>query len=371
MKEKKVFWNLVALAVAWGAPLGIQAGQPGAISESEPKRSALESWWNGKYASGNWFGVRDTLEDHGLKLGVEWKANFLWNVDGGLEQRFGYDDEWKFRGTLDFAKATGWEAIEGLTAYSDLRYRGGAGVNKWVGASNQFSSEHLPRRQVVAFSASVSDLYDARALWDKGVSDPFRRVAESNGYFHQSAAEQIFHQQYLHLGSRDPRQWLRLGRQLFGMGRLYQGKALRLVLPPERLIYGNSRRYRDVQPRSILCWSSAEHNGLYWLIETGFTPKIGPSKLPGRYAAGFIYWGVENTSFFGRNTISRLLFYWQADQQLYREPSPEAPPSAITGPSDGKSVATEESPRKGKALQAETQRAGTVFLQPDRLRAKV
>ena len=139
MKEKKVFWSLVALAVAWGAPLGIQAGQPGAISESEPKRSALESWWNGKYASGNWFGVRDTLEDHGLKLGVEWKANFLWNVDGGLEQRFGYDDEWKFRGTLDFAKATGWEAIEGLTAYSDLRYRGGAGVNKWVGASSQFA----------------------------------------------------------------------------------------------------------------------------------------------------------------------------------------------------------------------------------------
>jgi porin len=54
-----------------------------------------------------------------------------------------------------------------------------------------------------------------------------------------------------------------------------------------------------------------EHNGLYWLAETDFTPKIGPSKLPGRYAAGFIYWGSENTSFFGQNYDEKLLFYWR------------------------------------------------------------
>jgi hypothetical protein len=42
-------------------------------------------------------------------------------------------------------------------------------------------------------------------------------------------------------------------------------------------------------------------NGLYFLGETGVTPKLGPSKLPGRYAAGFIYWGVENKSFFKEN----------------------------------------------------------------------
>ncbi len=112
MNKNKVISGLAAFGLAWGFPLGAQAGQ---TSPSEPKAeaSALAQWWNGKYASGNWFGVRDTLEDHGLKLGVEWKANFLWNVDGGLQQRFGYDDEWKFRGTLDFAKFTGWDASRG------------------------------------------------------------------------------------------------------------------------------------------------------------------------------------------------------------------------------------------------------------------
>ncbi|HVJ56302.1 MAG TPA: hypothetical protein VM574_00550, partial [Terrimicrobiaceae bacterium] len=63
MKEKRVLWGLVVLGVAWGVPVGVRAGQTTAVSESKPKGSALESWWNGKYASGNWFGVRDTLED--------------------------------------------------------------------------------------------------------------------------------------------------------------------------------------------------------------------------------------------------------------------------------------------------------------------
>ncbi|HEY5741017.1 MAG TPA: hypothetical protein VIS99_00640, partial [Terrimicrobiaceae bacterium] len=38
----------------------------------EASESSLSGWWNGKYATGNWFGVRDTLEDRGLKLGGRW-----------------------------------------------------------------------------------------------------------------------------------------------------------------------------------------------------------------------------------------------------------------------------------------------------------
>ena len=338
MKEKKVFWNLVALAVAWGAPLGIQAGQPGAISESEPKRSALESWWNGKYASGNWFGVRDTLEDHGLKLGMEWKANFLWNVDGGLEQRFGYDDEWKFRGTLDFAKATGWEAIEGLTAYSDLRYRGGAGVNKWVGASNQFSPStfqggRLWRFQQVYLTYTTPELFGIKEFltlsggWqnptDIFINQPLNKFFINNTFTSDRG----------------------IRANGFGWGGSYSAWGGYIKVKPLDWYYLQSGLYMAIpgatatSNHGLFFAGAPEHNGLYWLIETGLTPKIGPSKLPGRYATGFIYWGVENTSFFGTKHDQQVLLYWQADQQLYREPSPEAPPSAITGPSNGKSIA--------------------------------
>ena len=283
MKEKKVFWNLVALAVAWGAPLGIQAGQPGAISESEPKRSALESWWNGKYASGNWFGVRDTLEDHGLKLGVEWKANFLWNVDGGLEQRFGYDDEWKFRGTLDFAKATGWEAIEGLTAYSDLRYRGGAGVNKWVGASSQFAPStfqggRLWRFQQVYLTYTTPELFGIKEFltlsggWqnptDIFINQPLNKFFINNTFTSNRG-----------IGANG----IRVGRKLLGVGWLYQGKASRLVLPAEWSIHGHSGREHAVQSRPILCWRpTCQPQWPVLAHRAGFTPKIGPSQLPGR-----------------------------------------------------------------------------------------
>lgn len=49
----------------------------------EPAEPWYEQWWNGKYASGNWFGVRDTLEDRGLKLGGRWIGVYYGVVDGG------------------------------------------------------------------------------------------------------------------------------------------------------------------------------------------------------------------------------------------------------------------------------------------------
>jgi carbohydrate-selective porin OprB len=52
---------------------------------------------------------------------------------------------------------------------------------------------------------------------------------------------------------------------------------------------------------------------------------------------------VENTSYYGANYDQRVIFYWQADQMLFREPSPEEPAPLAKGPSDGKSVASSKS----------------------------
>ena len=56
---------------------------PSRLLPQEPSEPWLAQWWNGKYASGNWFGVRDTLEDHGLKLGGRWIGVYYGVVDGG------------------------------------------------------------------------------------------------------------------------------------------------------------------------------------------------------------------------------------------------------------------------------------------------
>jgi carbohydrate-selective porin OprB len=78
-------------------------------------------------------------------------------------------------------------------------------------------------------------------------------------------------------------------------------------------------------------------NGLMAMLETGITPKIGD--LPGKYAVGGYYYGGQKNSFNGTSNYGQYGFYFQADQMLYREPSPEPEPMA-KGPSDGKSIAT-------------------------------
>ncbi len=69
MKQTMQQRTLIGLAAA---VLGVVTlARAGETANTEEGKSFLEEWWNGKSATGNWFGVRDTLEDHGLKLGVE------------------------------------------------------------------------------------------------------------------------------------------------------------------------------------------------------------------------------------------------------------------------------------------------------------
>jgi len=81
-------------------------------------------------------------------------------------------------------------------------------------------------------------------------------------------------------------------------------------------------------------------NGLMTMVETGVTPKLGASKLPGKYAIGGYYYGTSKKSFFGTPGYGQYGMYLQADQMLFREPSPEEPAPLAKGPSDGKSVST-------------------------------
>ncbi len=90
-------------------------------------------------------------------------------------------------------------------------------------------------------------------------------------------------------------------------------------------------------------------NGLMVMAETGITPKFGASELPGKYAMGGYYWGNQKDSFNGTYNWGQYGFYWQADQMLFREPSPEEPAPLAKGPSDGKSTVDSKSGKSFKA----------------------
>jgi len=80
-------------------------------------------------------------------------------------------------------------------------------------------------------------------------------------------------------------------------------------------------------------------NGLMAMAETGVTPDLGASELPGKFAFGGYYWGNQKNSFNGTPHYGQYGFYAQADQMLFREPSgpqEEATPAG-KGPDDAKS----------------------------------
>jgi len=328
MKNK----NPVRITIAKGLAL---IGLVGTIGTASAEYR-FSDWWEGKYATGNWFGARETLVDHGVTFSGEWKANFLWNVDGGLQQRFGYDDEFKFRVLLDASKLTGWEALDGLTFFSDVRYRGGAGVNKWVGASANFAPStfqggRLWRFQNAYATYTTPELFGVKQLltisggWqnptDIFITQPLNKFFVNNTFNSGrglSANGIPWGGSYAAWGGYvkvKPLDWY------------YAQAGLYLAIPQGTATNNHGLDFAGYRINPDL-------NGLYFLAETGVTPAIGPAKLPGRYAAGFIYWGVENTSFYGEKYDEKVAVYWQADQMLFREPSAGEP--AGKGPSDGK-----------------------------------
>ena len=137
---------IVVATVALMAACPLRAGTT--VSENRVETSSkswLAKWWNGKYAGGNWFGVRDTLEDYGLTLGGNWTGVFYGVVDGGKPNVRGgfFDEEIQFTGELDVAKLTGWEPLEGLKGFGEVRWRDGLDPNLRVGASSNFQPSHF------------------------------------------------------------------------------------------------------------------------------------------------------------------------------------------------------------------------------------
>jgi len=321
------------------------AALAGTISTARAE-NFLSEWWQGPCATGNWMGGRDILVDHGVTLSGEWKANILWDVDGGAEQRFGYDDEWKLRALLDVSKITNWKALDGLTLFSDVRYRGGSGVNKWAGATGNFAPSayqggHLWRFQNAYATYAVPELFGIRNLLT--VSGGWQNPTD---HFIRQPLNKFFVNNTFSSGRGLSANGIPWGGSYAAWGGYlnvkpvdwyYAQAGLYLAIPQGTATNNHGLAFAGYRINPDL-------NGLYFLAETGVTPKFGSAQLPGRYAAGFIYWGVENRSFFGQSCDEKVAVYWQADQMLFREPSPvESVLLPGKGASDGKTAAAPKS----------------------------
>lgn len=187
------------------------------------------------------------MEDHGIKPGAEWKANILFNVDGGLQQRGGYDDEFKFRLTIDLAKLTGWEAIEGLTL--DVRYRGGAGVNKFTGTSSQFVPSTFQGGRLWRFQNAYATYTTPGTLGVKEFLTISGGWQNPTDIFVTPKINFLSTTRLLPTVALVP--MVSAGvRELFSLGRIRKDQAHRLVLCSKWPLYGYSRRREHIESRA-------------------------------------------------------------------------------------------------------------------------
>ena len=342
---------IVVATAALMAACPLRAGTT--VSENRVETSSkswLAKWWNGKYAGGNWFGVRDTLEDYGLTLGGNWTGVFYGVVDGGKPNVRGgfFDEEIQFTGELNVAKLTGLEALEGLKGFAEVRWRDGLDPNLRAGASSNFQPSHFQsgkqwRLMTFGLTYTTPEVFGVKEFLTVtgGWIQPQREFIDQplsqlfvNDAFESSkgiGANIPFSSSFSTWGGTlkiKPLDW-------------YYAKAGLFMSYPEATSTDNHGLAFEGFGRD------PSQNGLFAIGETGFTPKIGASKLSGKYAFGGFYYEQQNTSFFGTPYPGFYGFYWQADQMLFREPLPEEPAPLANGPSDGKSVADGKS---GKSL---------------------
>lgn len=298
-------------------------------------QSSLSDWWNGSHATGEWLGARSALDDRGLVLGGSWKSNFFGVVDGGKQQQGAFDEQILFSLKIDFEKLAG---IPGLTAQASAWYRDGRGVNNYVGASAAFNPSALQvgtgwRLLPVYLQWESRDLLPVKDMVTLagGWANPYY-------FFIQQPASQLFVNNALF----QTKGLVNSGIPWSGAAETWGGH---LKIKPTTWSYAQAGLYMAI-PGALSSGnrgvyfegaSPADSNGLYAIGETGVTPQIGASKLPGKYAFGGIYFGVENQSYNGTPNTGRYALYGQVDQMLFREAG--VPTAGQDEPGDHKTVA--------------------------------
>jgi porin len=262
-----------------------------------------------------------------------WKGTFYGIVAGGIRQRGAFDEELHFHLKLDFEKMFG---LTGLSAYGSVRWRDGENPIFYTGNSSAFN----PSNTQVGKQWRLMPLY---LTWESRDLLPVKdMITLSGGWtnpyyaFIQQPESRLFVNNAIH-------QTKGLVNSGFPWSGAYNTWGGHIKVKPVDWHYVQAGLYMAI-PGAL---STANHglyfegahpadsNGLYAIGETGITPKIGAGKLPGKYGFGGMYFGLENKSFFGETYDGRYALYWQADQMLFREPTP-APESAAP---QGKSAA--------------------------------
>ena len=310
--------------------------------------SDTEKWWNGKgllAGSGNpLFDARKSLADRGLSFNGNYQGAFFGVVDSQNGSRGFWDEQINFGSELNFGKMLGQDALNGLLAFGNFRYRDAfpqSNPNTYVEANSMFSPTNWQsgtQFRVMSFGLeagtsellAIKDMVVIRAGWlqpqKEFIDQPLSKLFLNNAV---NSAKGVGGN--IPFGSSFSTWGGTLNVKLHET--VYVKNGLFMSYPQATSSTNHGLAYQGFGPNTDL-------NGLFYMGEAGYTPKIGESKLEGRYAFGGYYYGTpggQTKSWNGTEAAGRYGFYFQADQMLYREPSSEAASTKSQAASDGKS----------------------------------
>jgi porin len=319
--KRAVFGLTLSLAVFGSAFHGIAGATAPASPDNTREQSALAAWWNGKGVTGDWLGARPFIAGNGVTLGGTWRGIFFGILDSENGSGNAFTQELVFSGRVDFLKLTKAQTLDGLAGFIEGRWREpgyDANPNNIVEASNLFNPSRISGGlgwRLVTFGLTyktpellgVENLVTLTAGWLRPqrefVQQPLSGLFANNA---MAVAKGLggnipFSASFSSWGGTllvEPVKWQ------------YTKLGLFMSYPEATLSSNNGLMFQGYTP-------DPSENGLFFMGESGFTPEIGSSRLPGRYAFGTYFYQEDNPQF-GTNKYG---FYWQADQMLYREPS--------------------------------------------------
>jgi porin len=314
-----------------------------------PRRPATEAslpnpladWWHGSYLLGKDgftpLNLRGHFQDRGLSFDGNYQGAFFGVVASQKGSRGFWDQQLNFGATWNLGKFFDEANLEGLTLFGSARYRDGwpqSNPNEFVQANGMFNPSNWQ-------SGTQFRLLNFGFEWDSLSLLPVEHMLTLKGGWLQPQKE--FVDQPL--------------SKLFLNNAINSAKGIGGNIPFSSSFstWGGTITFRPLEnfyTKHAIFMSfpqanaSGNHglalagfaqdpsrNGLFYMGESGFTPLIGPARLPGKYAFGGYYYGTpprETVSWNGTSSAGQYGFYFQADQMLYREASPnvEAMPPA-------------------------------------------
>jgi porin len=303
------------------------------------------SWWNGHTLSGDWWGIRNYLDDSGVAISASYTNNIAGNPVGGTSAGFTYCDNVSFGLELDFEKLANWH---GLTLIVSGLNRAGSNLSQ-QNIGNQFTVQQVYGGQTAMFYAL--DL-EQKFLDDK-VALKVGRFATGDDF-----GSSPLYWLYMNNGIDGNPQALPVNTQFSAYPWAVWAARLRINPSPEwNALFGayqvSSRVFNPVYHG--LDWSIRSDDGILLISQFGWTPEfakkpvtvdsvpdgksvasgknvVSPKSfksvtphtemkgLPGHYWFGVYYSPWQFAQFGSSDTATNSYgFYWHADQMVWQE----------------------------------------------------